>query len=148
MTKLLLTLLLALTLTACGAEYEMTDEQKQNAVSIPETPEGIPDFRSWQIMNGATDSCFQADREKVHCMTEFEMPAGDKQCSDATFKFIVKKDGYMYVQTLLHVVVRQGEYHRLEFTGEADIYNIQDQFADEQYHVMRCFGSDGQVVRL
>lgn len=143
----LLTLTLALTLTACGADDgQLTDEQKQNAVTIPETAEGIPDFRGWQIMPSATDSCFQADRENVHCISEFT--AGEKNCSNATFKFIVKKQGYMYVQTMENVFIRQGELHRLEFDTEAEIYNIQDEYADEQYHVFRCFGANGEVVKL
>jgi hypothetical protein len=146
--KLLTSLMIALTLTACGSSDQMSDEQKTLTAGIPETAEGIPDFRGWQIMNGATDSCFQVDPGNVHCMTEFEMPAGEKQCSDATIKFIVKKDGYMYVQTLRHVVIRQGELHRIEFTVEPEIFNITDETADEKFHVLRCYGSDGEIVRL
>jgi hypothetical protein len=146
----LLTLTLALTLTACGSDSDpgMTDSQKQNAVTIPETAEGLPDFRSWQIIPKAKDSCFQVSPENVSCMTEFTMDVILKNCSDATFKFISKKNGYMYVQTLEHVFIRQGEYHRLEFEGQAEIFNITDQLADEQYHVYRCFGPNSDIIKL
>lgn len=142
----LLTLTLALVLTACGADEQMTDSQKENAILVPETAEGIPDFRSWQIMPGATDKCFQADSDKVHCLTEFT--AGDRNCATATFKFVAVKKGYMYVQTLENIFIRQGEFHSIEFTGEPEIFNITDEFADQEYHVFQCIGQDGEVVKI
>jgi hypothetical protein len=144
--KLFTSVLIALTLTACGADDQLTDSQKESAVSIPETAEGVPDFRGWQIMNGATETCFNVDRDQLHCKLEFV--AGEKNCSTATVKFIVKKDGYMYISTLENVFIRQGEPHSLEFKSEPEIHNIQDQFADEKYHVLRCFGQNGEVVKL
>ena len=146
--KLFTTALIALTLTACGSSDQMSDSEKQAALTIPETVEGLPDFRSWQVIPKATDSCFQIDTENVHCMTEFTMDVILKNCSDATFKFIAKKDGYMYVQTLEHVFIRQGEYHRIEFEGKAEIYNITDNSVTEAYHVFRCYGSNGEVIKL
>lgn len=146
--KLFTTALIALTLTACGTADQMTDQQKQSAVSTPELAEAIPDFKSWQMMEGATDQCFQADPDNVHCQTEFQMPASDRNCQDTTFKFIVIKGGYMYIQTVEHVIVRQGEPHVIEFKGQHETHNVQDEFATAEYHVYRCYGQNGQVVRL
>jgi hypothetical protein len=143
--KTLSKLLIALTLTACGTG-EMSDEQKEKALSETEKSEEIPDLSRWQIMPEAKDSCTLVSADEVSCTSEFQ--AGKENCSDATFKFIAKKDGYMHVITLEHVFIRQGEPHRIEFKGKPDTFNIQDQYADEQYHAFQCYGSNGEVIRL
>jgi hypothetical protein len=131
-------------LTACGTN-EMTDEQKEASLSRDEKSEDAPSLKGWQIMNGALDSCLHVSKGDMNCSTEFQ--AGEKNCSDATFKFIVKTEGYMYVLTLEHVFIRQGEPHKLEFRGEPEIYNIES-LADERYHALQCYGSNGEVIRL
>lgn len=132
-------------LTACGTS-EMSDEQKEQALLDTEASEAIPELSRWQIMPDAADSCTLVSADEVSCTSEFQ--AGTKNCSDATFKFIAKKDGYMHVITVEHVFIRQGEPHLIEFKGKPETFNIQDQYADEQYHAFQCYGSNGEVIRL
>ena len=143
--KTLSTLLIALTLTACGTS-EMSDEQKEQALLDTESSEAIPDLSRWQIMPNSTDSCTLVSAAELSCTSEFQ--GGTKNCMDATMKFIAKKDGYMFVLTLEDVIIRQGEPHRIEFKGKPEVFNIQDQFAADQYHAFQCYGSNGEVISL
>lgn len=140
----LLTLISFLSLTACGTG-EMSDAQKEAAIEAQETSEEIPSLKGWQIMPGAEDSCLQVGSDNMECKSEFQ--GGDRNCSDATFKFIVKKDGYMHVITVEHVFIRQGEAHTVRFEGKPETFNIES-LASEQYHAFQCYGSNGEVIKL
>ena len=131
-------------LTACGTS-EMSDSQKEQALAQTETTDSVPDLSKWQIMPNATDSCISATAESIDCKSQFE--GGERNCGDATFKFIVKDGGYMYVYTLEHVIIRQGEPHTLKFEGKPETYNIQST-ASEQYHAFQCYGASGEIVKL
>lgn len=139
------TLALALTLTACGAN-PLTDDEKAGALSETETASALPDFRGWQIMPEATDSCYRVDASFMSCMVEFT--AGDENCGDATFKFIVKSGGYEYVQTLEDVIIRQGEFHQIKFESRPEMFNIEDKLVEEMSHAFRCYGPNGETVRM
>lgn len=143
--KTLSTLLIASTLTACGTS-EMSDQQKEKALSETETSEQIPDLSRWQIMPNSTDSCTLVSADELSCTSQFQ--GGSRNCMDATMKFIAKKDGYMFVLTLEDVIIRQGEPHRIEFKGKPEVFNIQDQFAADQYHAFQCYGPNGEVISL
>lgn len=122
-------------LTACG-----TDENPS------ETLEQLPDFSGWQMMRGSNDSCLEVNSENMSCTTDFQ--GGLENCSDATFKFFAKKDGYLHVLTVEKVFIRQGEPLKVEFEGKPEIFNIQDKFLDEQYHLFQCYGPNGEVTRI
>lgn len=132
-------------LTACGTG-EMTDEMKEQALSDTETSEEIPDLSRWQIMKGANDSCIEVSADSMSCTTDFQ--GGPENCSDATFKFIAKRNGYMHIVTVEHVFIRQGEPLKIEFEGKPETFNIENDFADEQYHAFQCYGPNGEVVRI
>lgn len=143
--KSLSTVLITLVLTACGTS-EMSDEQKEQALLDTESSEAIPDLSRWQIMLEAKDSCTLVSADELSCTSEFQ--GGTKNCMDATIKFIAKKDGYMFVLTLEDVIIRQGEPHRIEFKGKPEVFNIQDQYASDQYHAFQCYNYNGEVIRI
>lgn len=143
--KCLATILIALNLIACGTNG-MSDSEKKAALNDSETAEELPNLRGWQIMADATESCTQTSADDMSCAIEFT--AGSSNCGDATFKLIVKSHGYEYIQTLEHVIIRQGEFHQLKFDSKPQVFNIADEFAEEMYHAVRCYGSDGEIVAL
>lgn len=143
--KIMKKLIFLALLTACGTG-EMSDEQKEHALVNTESNEEIPDLSRWQIMNGASDICVTVSADSMSCTTEFE--AGPKNCSDATFKFIAKQNGYMHILTVDHVFIRQGEPMKIEFEGKPDTFNITNNFSYEKYHAFECHGPDGEVVRI
>lgn len=134
MKYLPLLLAVQLGLQACGTDPDTT---KPTA----ETAESIPDFTRWSQEPGAIDTCTQVDSSNVSCRTEFT--ADDENCGNATFKFVSIKDGYMYVQTKVEVIVRQGENHILTFDEKPEIYNIADKYSEKYYHVFQCKGQEG-----
>jgi len=140
-----ITLALALTLTACGSNA-LTDEEKKGSLSTAETIENLPDLSGWQIMPDATESCLEVGKSDMSCTVEFT--AGRSNCGDATLKVIVKSQGYEYIQTIEHVFIRQGEFHQVKVDSKAEVFNIADQFAEEDYHAVRCYGSNGEIVAL
>jgi hypothetical protein len=129
-------ILTAMILTACG-----TDSNTAESVIYPATAETVPDFSRWAREPGAEDSCSLVDATGVLCQTRFT--ADDENCGNATFKFVAIKDGYMYVQTKLNVIVRQGEDHTLSFDEKPEIFNITDKFIEQYYHVFECEGQNG-----
>lgn len=140
--KTISTLAIALTLTACGSSQ---NDEKEGALS--EATAGIvaPNLTGWQIMPDATESCTETG-SAMNCTIEFT--AGESNCGDATFKFIVKTGGHEYVQTLEHVIIRQGEFHQLKFDSDPEVFAIADKLADEMSHAVQCYGLNGQIVVL
>jgi len=126
-------LALAIILTACGTDQDQIGEQLPSV----ETAKDIPDFSRWSKEPDAIDKCLQVDTGKVDCQSEF---TAEENCSNATFKFIAIKSGYMFVQTKESVIVRQGEFHQLNFEEKAEIYNITDEYAEDYYSVFTCKG--------
>lgn len=140
-------------LTACGTDNSI--EQTINDATKQETAETVPDFRNWQVLclwNGEREGeaclneCFQVSKDKMSCVSEFTMD--ERSCSMATLKYVVKRQGYMYVQTVQNVILRQGEFHRIEFEGQPEVYNIQDKTVDIEAVQVMCFGPNGEVVRI
>jgi len=129
-----LILLTALILTACGTD------PSQGPITT-QTAETVPDFSRWSREPGAIDTCLMVGTEHLSCTTQFT--ADDENCGNATFKFVSIKEGYMYVQTKVNVIIRQGEAHSLTFDEKAEVFNIVDQYAEQYYHVFQCEGQNG-----
>jgi hypothetical protein len=130
-----LILISALALTACGMETKEDTTGKDLAV---EYSTETPDFDDWYSMNSATDDCSAIGiNEEMHCSTRF-MAGEDDNCPLAIFKFVAIKDGYMFVQTKSEVIVRQGQFHNLDFQEKPEVYRVDDKNNEAYQHYFIC----------
>jgi len=144
----------ALVLTACGtaSDDDKTDSGSDGATTTTTTPSttvptttsnsSAPDYSGWSREPNATNSCLAVNEDGMNCTTEFTA-ADDNDCGDATFKFIAIENGYMYVQTKLHVIVRHNQPHTLSFEEKPEIYKLTSDAANSYYHVFICKGPNG-----
>jgi hypothetical protein len=130
-----LILISAMALTACGMETK--DEPTASAI-VEEYSNEAPSFAKWDSMNSATDDCSVVGiNEEMHCSTRF-MAGEDDNCPLAVFKFVAIKDGYMFVQTKSEVIVRQGEFHILDWQEKPEVYRVTDKDNEAYQHYFVC----------
>lgn len=129
--------LLALTilLTACGMETKNEPTGKDLAI---EYSTEAPNFDNWYSMNSATDDCSAVGiDQEMHCSTRF-MAGENDDCPLAVFKFVAIKDGYMFVQTKKDVVIRQGQFHNLDWQEKPEVYRVDDKDNEAYQHYFIC----------
>jgi len=129
---------LILTVTACGMETK----EEPITQPLPEISTEKPDFSDWDSMNSATDDCSTVGiNEEMHCSSRF-MAGEDDNCPLAVFKFVAIKDGYMFVQTKNEVIVRQGEFHNLDWQEKPEVYRVDDKDNEMYQHYYYCVGAN------
>lgn len=130
-------IILSVLLISCGG-HETSD-----TVSTPAA--AAPDFTDWQTIDGATDQCFDIDSKFMDCQTKFT--AGDSNCGDAAFKFIAIRSGVMHVITIEKQIIRQGQFHMIDFTGEPEIFSSTES-DDASFPIFQCRNQDGEVIAI
>jgi hypothetical protein len=132
--KTIIAVLILTAVTACGMETK----EEPITQSLPEVSVEKPDFDDWYSMNSATDDCSVVGiNEEMHCSTRF-MAGENDNCPLAVFKFVAVKDGYMFVQTKKDVIIRQGEFHNLDWQEKPEVYRVDDKDNEAYRHYFYC----------
>lgn len=139
-TALAIGLVASFFLLGCGS----ASDKDAGPIVTAEVDTELPDFTDMDTFPTAEDSCTTVGLEaEMQCRSGFM--AGNDNCGNATFKFVAVVDGYMYVQTMNEVIIRQGEYHVLNFDQKPDVWRVQDQAVDWYQSYYKCLGQEGKL---
>lgn len=128
-----------LSVTACGMETKTDTTGKDIVVTYDKE---APTFDNWYSMNSATDDCSSVGiDQEMHCSTRF-MAGEHDNCPLATFKFVAIVNGYMFVQTKENMVIRQGQFHNLDWQEKPEVYRIDDKDNEMYQHYYVCIGAN------